>query len=87
MTNDQRVRFIAAILRRENGGKKTLEEQCGAEKWSQTREMPCKWSCLIYVGKENEYTGIMKKIKQELDFCSYSYHYFNNELNILQQEK
>ena len=32
MTNDQRVRFIAAILRRKNGGKKTLEEQCGAEK-------------------------------------------------------
>lgn len=32
VTNDQRVRFIAAILRRENGGKKTLEEQCGAEK-------------------------------------------------------
>ena len=32
VTNDQRVRFIAAILRRGNGGKKTLEEQCGAEK-------------------------------------------------------
>lgn len=32
MTNDQRVRFIAAILRRENGGKKTSEEQCGTEK-------------------------------------------------------
>lgn len=42
MTNDQRIRFIAAILRRKNGGKKTLEEQCGAEKGSQTREMPCK---------------------------------------------
>ena len=32
MTNDQRVRFIAAILRRENGGKETSEEQCGTEK-------------------------------------------------------
>lgn len=32
MTNDQGVRFIAAILIRENGGKKTLEEQSGAKK-------------------------------------------------------
>ena len=32
MTNDQRVRFIAAILRREDDGSKTLEEQCGTEK-------------------------------------------------------
>ena len=31
--------------------------------------------------------GDYEKTKQELDFCSYAYHYFNNELNILQQEK
>lgn len=29
MTNDQRVIFIAVILRRENCGEKTLGEQCG----------------------------------------------------------
>lgn len=32
MTKDQRVRFIAAILGRENGGKKTSEERCRTEK-------------------------------------------------------
>lgn len=32
MTNDQRVRFIAAISRRENLGKETPGEQCGAGK-------------------------------------------------------
>lgn len=31
MTNDQRVRFTAAILK-ENGGKKTLGEQSGIKK-------------------------------------------------------
>lgn len=53
MTNDQRVRFTAAILK-ENGGKKTLGEQSGIKKWFQTWEMPWEWDYLNYKGKENE---------------------------------
>lgn len=32
MMNDQRARFIAAIVKRENGGKKTVGEKWGIEK-------------------------------------------------------
>lgn len=42
MTNDQRVRFIAAIPRRENLGKETPREKCGAGKQWQAEEMPGK---------------------------------------------
>lgn len=68
MTSDQRVRFTAAILKRENGGKKTLGEQCGTNKWFQTQEMPGNWDYLNYKGKENEWvhTGYEKKLNRNL---------------------
>lgn len=55
MTSDQRVRFTAAIFKRENGGKKTWGEQWGINMWFQTREMPWKWDYINYKGKENEW--------------------------------
>lgn len=84
MTNDQRVRFIAAISRRENLGKETQREKCGAGKPWRTEEMPGRWDSLNHEGKENERIRAgYEKIKQEFGFCSCCYHYFCNESKFL----